>query len=101
MEANRECLAYLAAEYGIAFDDVDLSQFPETLTAEFSPETIASLAAIINEQSFALDEVRRSRGGKLAKTVNKLLGWPLASDFRRLAGALAEEPAEPARQTGR
>lgn len=73
MEASRDCLAYLASEYGIRFDEVDLSQFPETLSTDFPPETILSLAEIMNEQSFALDIKARRLEGKIAKAIGKVL----------------------------
>ena len=50
--------ARLESEFGIRFDDVDLSAFPETITWEFPTEAIASVAAILNEQSLTIDEMR-------------------------------------------
>jgi hypothetical protein len=65
IEVHRPCLEFLEAEYGITFDDVDLSRFPETISHEFSGETLASLAAILNDQAVTIEkltvEVERMR----------------------------------------
>jgi hypothetical protein len=59
VEESSECLAYLEKEFGIRFDDVDMSRFPETVSAEFTPEALASLAYLLNEQARIADEHQR------------------------------------------
>ena len=65
IKVHRPCLAYLEAEYGITFDDVDLSMFPEGISREFSNETLASLASLLNDQAATIArltwEVERMR----------------------------------------
>ena len=75
MAANRDGLDYLDREFGIRFDDVDLSQFPETISTEFPPEAIASLAEVLNEQSHALERAkwRRRWRRKVRRVVRRLL----------------------------
>jgi hypothetical protein len=62
IEAHREGMNYLDSEFGIRFHDVDLSAFPETLSWDFPPEALASVARILNEQSLRIEAL--SRGPK-------------------------------------
>ena len=70
-------MAYLDKEFGIRFDDVDLSAFPEEICREFAPEVIASIASILNEQSLTIVRLtaaaRRRRERSLRYRVKKLL----------------------------
>jgi hypothetical protein len=61
MEASRACLEYLQKEFAIGFDEVDFSRFPETLSTEFSAETLKSLGVLLNEQSRLLPPKREAR----------------------------------------
>jgi hypothetical protein len=63
IEAHREGMVYLEAEFGIRFHDIDLSAFPEEITWEFSEEAIASVAAILHEQSTKIHELNAKLKG--------------------------------------
>jgi hypothetical protein len=54
-------LNYLAEEFGIEFEDFDLSNFPETLEWEFPAEAIKATAQIINDQALEIEELRRKK----------------------------------------
>lgn len=54
LDASRGLLEYLDAEFGIQFERLDLSRFPEEIPTEFPPETLASLAELLNDQANAL-----------------------------------------------
>jgi hypothetical protein len=77
VEAHRDCLAYLDTEFGIQFDDVDLSAFPEAVCREFSADALASIASILNEQSLTIARLtaaaRRREERRLKNRVRKLL----------------------------
>jgi hypothetical protein len=74
VEVHRPGLEFLEAEYGIKFDDVDLSRFPETISREFSDETLSSLAAILNEQAATIEklqaEIRKMQKSQRAPVEN-------------------------------
>ena len=75
--ASCDCLDYLDTEFGIRFDDVDLSHFPESISTEFPPETLAALADLLNEQAKALSPIPktwppRRRTGLLARVWQRL-----------------------------
>jgi hypothetical protein len=75
IKAHHEFFEYLDREFGIRFDDVDLSVFPEALSYEFSTETIASVAAILNEQSLTIDRFKgQAKRRRLKHRIKKLLG---------------------------
>lgn len=57
-------LSYLAEEFGIEFEDFDLSNFPETLEWEFPAEAIKATAQIINDQAIELEELKRKKAKK-------------------------------------
>jgi hypothetical protein len=65
IKVHRPCLEFLEAEYGLTFDDVDLSRFPEGISREFSNQTLASLASLLNDQASTITrltwEVERLR----------------------------------------
>jgi hypothetical protein len=79
VEAHGEGLAYLESEFGIRFDEVDLSAFPETISWDFSPEAVASIAAILNQQSLQIMQLtaklkRRRWDRRVKDTVRRLFG---------------------------
>lgn len=57
MDVHRDALGYLEAEFGVRFDPVDLSAFPEEIPRSLSTADIASIAAVLNEQSLAIGEL--------------------------------------------
>ena len=80
--AQQGSLDYLAKEFDIHFRDVDLAQFPERESREFSDETVASLAAVLNAQSLRIAGLSRKidrlkgkgAGRRLRRTVRGLFG---------------------------
>jgi hypothetical protein len=80
--AQQGSLDYLAKEFDIRFRDVDLTQFPERASHEFSDETVASLAAILNAQSLRIARLSKKidglktkgAGRRLRQTVRGLFG---------------------------
>jgi len=72
VEAGRECLEYIDREFGIRLPDVDLSQFPEKLSYEFSGETLLSLASVVNEQVLGLSLRSRPKHIWRPKLINRL-----------------------------
>lgn len=77
VKVHEPSLRYLAEEFDIHFDEVDLSQFPEEISHEFPPETIASLARILNAQALSIRrlnaEVDRLRKRNARTPIEKLL----------------------------
>lgn len=84
-----ESLAYFASEFGLRFDDVDLSKFPEAMDVEFSDETIASIAKILNEQSVEI----RTLKAELARLGRRADRRPLGRLLAKLRGS-PKAPAE-------
>jgi len=58
LEVYREALEYLDSEFGVRFNPVDLSIFPEEIPRSVPPEALASIASLLNEQSLTIGELR-------------------------------------------
>jgi hypothetical protein len=91
MEASSDCLAYLDREFGIQFHEVDLTQFPETLSTDFPPETLASLASLLNEHSKIVSPANRGPISQKRPRFFRRL-------YRHLAKALGAGTAAPAQR---
>lgn len=74
VEKNRSFMAYLDKEFGIRFDEVDMTKFPETLSCQLSEETLSSLADLLNSQAKRLSKTSHRR--KLANWAKSLLRRP-------------------------
>jgi hypothetical protein len=79
LKVYRDYTHYLENEFGIFFDDVDLSRFPETLHWEFTEEALAAVADIINEQGLTIRQLNE-----------ELLGRRMDKRFRSGIAVLAE-----------
>ena len=55
--SQAESLDFLATEFGIRFDDIDMASYPEAMDTDFSDATVASIAAILNAQSRRIREL--------------------------------------------
>jgi hypothetical protein len=77
MRVHREYMEFLETEFGIRFDDVDLSRFPESLRWEFTEEALAAVAGIVNEQALTIRQLnaklRRRRLDQRVRSALRLL----------------------------
>jgi hypothetical protein len=76
--ASRDLFEYLDTEFGIRFDEVDLSRFPESVSTEFPLEALLSLAELLNEQGNALQAIAEAPARRRLSSLVKRL-------FRRRA----------------
>ena len=47
---SAELISYLSSEFEITFDEFDLNKFPESISREFPPETLDSIAGMIGRK---------------------------------------------------
>jgi hypothetical protein len=79
LEQHLDGINYLANEFGIRFDEIDLSIFPDEIDRTFPPEALTSLAQIMNDQSLEIESLnrriqqRRFRS-RLKKKIRRLIG---------------------------
>jgi len=74
---GKDSLDYLAREFGIVFDEIEWSRFPDTVPTQFPEETLRSIVLILNEQSLEIERLQRELwkrdGGKFPRELRKLL----------------------------
>lgn len=91
LEEHADCLRYLEQEFGLRFDPIDLSTFPEDIPGAVSGDALTSIAEILNEQSRTIGELR----GELDALYGQGLWSRLAGLFARRRRRAVPKEAEP------